>query len=150
MKSEITGVYFRPLDFSEDLRGWLTELWRSDELLPEHKPEMGYVSMSHPGTTRGPHEHLNQTDCFVFMGAGDFELYLWDKFGVREIYLVGKSNPCVAIIPPGIVHAYKNVSDEPGIVLNFPNQLYAGPGKKYKVDEIRYENHKTCHYRMDN
>jgi dTDP-4-dehydrorhamnose 3,5-epimerase len=53
---------------------------------------------------------------------------------------VGASNPTAVIVPPGVVHAYRCVSDIPALVLNAPNQLYAGKGKKEKVDEIRHEN----------
>ncbi len=43
-------------------------------------------------------------------------------------------------MPPGVVHAYRNDSEtESGMVLNFPDQLYAGWGKREAVDEIRHE-----------
>ena len=40
-------------------------------------------------------------------------------------------------IPPGVVHAYRNVGTIPGLVFNSPNRLYAGYGKREPVDEIR-------------
>ena len=40
---------------------------------------MAYVSVTKPGVIRGPHEHVNQTDMFVFVGPGEFELHLWDR-----------------------------------------------------------------------
>jgi dTDP-4-dehydrorhamnose 3,5-epimerase len=43
------------------------------------------------------------------------------------------------LIPPGIVHAYRNVGDKPGVVINCPNQLYRGAGRTDPVDEIRHE-----------
>ena len=39
---------------------------------------MTYVSQTLPGVTRGPHEHVDQTDGFAFMGPSDFKLVLWD------------------------------------------------------------------------
>ena len=66
-------------------------------------------------------------DTFSFMGPGDFRLYLWDARpdsptrGHRSITVVGQSNPQAVIIPPGVVHAYKNVSETPGWVFNAPN-----------------------------
>ncbi|MHA1344662.1 MAG: dTDP-4-dehydrorhamnose 3,5-epimerase family protein, partial [Promethearchaeota archaeon] len=51
-----------------------------------------------------------------------------------------EDNPLQIIVPPGVVHAYRNVSKTTrGMVLNFPDRLYAGWGKKEKVDEIRHE-----------
>jgi dTDP-4-dehydrorhamnose 3,5-epimerase len=43
------------------------------------------------------------------------------------------------VVPPGVVHGYKNVGSADAFVLNFPNQLYAGTGKTEPVDEIRHE-----------
>ena len=53
------------------------------------------------------------------------------------------------IIPPGIVHGYKNVSRKPGLVFNGPNRLYAGQGKKEPVDEVRHEDTNNSPYTME-
>src|SRR5262249_31103484 len=74
----IEGVGLRPLRVHHDARGWLVELFRQDELEPERWPAMTYVSETLPGVTRGPHEHVDQTDGFAFIGPSDFRLYLWD------------------------------------------------------------------------
>jgi dTDP-4-dehydrorhamnose 3,5-epimerase len=42
-------------------------------------------------------------------------------------------------VPPGVVHAYRNVGDDDAFVLNFPDRLYAGKNKAEPVDEIRHE-----------
>ncbi len=141
----IYDVVLRSLRRFSDARGWLIELFRQDELDPAVYPVMAYVSETLPGVARGPHEHRDQTDVFGFLGPGDFKLYLWDArpnsttFGCRQTTVVGASNPTLAVIPPGVVHAYKNVGQRPGWVFNAPNRLYAGWGKKEKVDEIRHE-----------
>jgi dTDP-4-dehydrorhamnose 3,5-epimerase len=142
----IAGVTLRPLKRFEDARGWLIELFRQDELEPACHPVMAYVSETLPGVVRGPHEHREQTDCFAFIGPGDFKLYLWDArpdsptCGNKQVILVGESNRTLAIVPPGVVHAYRNVSPTPGWLFNAPNRLYAGVGKREPVDEIRHEN----------
>lgn len=154
MKSEIPGVVFFPLSQNADSRGWLAELYRSDWLYEENAPEMAYVSMTLPGVVRGPHEHYEQSDYFAFVGPGDFDLHLWERqetdndnpYILHEVHRVGSSNRVAVIIPPGVVHAYKNVSDVEGWVFNAPNALYAGPGKKYPVDEIRHEDGVTSHF----
>jgi dTDP-4-dehydrorhamnose 3,5-epimerase len=53
------------------------------------------------------------------------------------------------IVPPGVVHAYRNVGTIAGWVFNAPNRLYAGPGKREPVDEIRHENQAESLYRLD-
>jgi dTDP-4-dehydrorhamnose 3,5-epimerase len=152
---DIEGVSIRPLEFFTDRRGWLAEVYREDELPAEFHPVMAYVSETRPGVARGPHEHVDQTDLFVFLGPGDFDLYLWDARpdsptrGTRLRRTCGQSRPCVVIVPPGVVHAYKNVSDRPGWVINGPNRLYAGPGKSGPVDEIRHENDEGSPYRLE-
>lgn len=135
-------MVFTELTKREDDRGWLFELFRNDELTEEHKPLMAYASWTKVGVTRGPHEHHNQTDLFCFVGPGNFELYLWRKAlkePTKELFLVGESNPVAVLVPPGIIHAYKNISDHTSMVFNAPNQLFAGPGKRYEIDEIRHE-----------
>ena len=42
-------------------------------------------------------------------------------------------------MPPGVVHAYQCVSDHPGWIINMPDKLYKGKGKKGEIDEIRWE-----------
>jgi dTDP-4-dehydrorhamnose 3,5-epimerase len=141
----IHDVLWRPLRKFTDPRGWLCELFRHDELHPEHHPVMAYISLTEPGVARGPHEHVDQTDCFCFLGPSSFQVYLWDARRQSPTYLafhtetVGQDRPMLLIVPPGVVHAYKNIGDIPGIVYNFPNRLYRGPGRQEPVDEIRHE-----------
>lgn len=142
MKTEIAGVVFFDLDIHHDSRGFLIELFRNDFLDANNFPTMAYLSQTLPGVSRGPHEHEGQSDLFCFVGPGDFELVLWEKTSghpKEERHLVGESNPVAVIVPPGVVHAYRNVSNSPGIVFNAPNRLFAGPGRCYPIDEIRHE-----------
>lgn len=152
MKSGIANVVFFPIEKHQDGRGWLMELFRKDSLEPTHFPAMAYVSQTEPGVARGPHLHEDQTDIFYFIGPGDFELHLWEgevwKVPYHEVFVVGESNPIGVLVPPGVVHAYKNISDKPGWVFNTPNQLYAGPGKNYPVDEERFEDIPNHPYNM--
>jgi dTDP-4-dehydrorhamnose 3,5-epimerase len=152
---EIAQVVMRPLKVFNDSRGWLVELFRQDELIQDRWPVMTYVSQTLPGVTRGPHEHVDQTDGFAFMGPSDFKLYLWDirpdspTEGRRTIVVVGESNPVAVWIPPGVVHAYRNVGTIPGLVFNSPNRLYAGYGKSEPVDEIRHEDAEPGRFPME-
>lgn len=139
-KTHMKGVVFFDLEKNQDDRGWLVELFRNDCLEQNNYPLMAYISQTNPGVLRGPHEHKEQSDLFCFFGPGNFELILWENdSSYEERHFVGEDNPVAVIVPPGIVHAYKNVSEYPGIVFNAPNKLFAGPGKCYEVDEIRHE-----------
>jgi dTDP-4-dehydrorhamnose 3,5-epimerase len=155
IEGEIDGVVMRALKHFHDSRGWLVELFRQDELVQDHWPVMTYVSQTLPGVTRGPHEHINQTDGFAFIGPSDFKLFLWDvrsasaTLGRRTVLVLGASNPAAIWIPPGVVHAYRNIGEVPGLVFNAPNQLYAGWAKKEPVDEIRHEDAEQGKFPMD-
>lgn len=141
----IDGMIWKPLRKFNDERGWLCELFRTDELPAEYRPEMAYFSETAPGVARGPHEHRDQADCFCFLGPGTFTLHLWDNrpesptFGVVQTATVGRDAPTLVVIPPGVVHAYRNVSREAGVVINCPNRLYKGEGRRDPIDEIRHE-----------
>ncbi len=151
----IEGVVWKPLTFWKDPRGWLCELFRHDELAGAFHPAMAYVSMTEPGVARGPHEHVDQADCFCFIGPSNFKVYLWDNrksastFGNKEVKVVGQTAPFALLVPAGVVHAYQNVGQVQGIVFNAPNRLYRGPGKKEPVDEIRHEDQAGSPFRLE-
>jgi dTDP-4-dehydrorhamnose 3,5-epimerase len=151
----IDGVIIKQLKAYEDERGTLAEFFRSDEIESGIMPAMGYASFTKPSVSRGPHEHRGQTDYFFFPGVGDFLLVLWDNressptFRRRDVVRTSDRGPCIAVIPPGVVHAYHCVSQERGLVVNVPNRLYRGEGKADDVDEIRHEDDPSSPYVID-
>ena len=159
MTSSIPGVRVALLAPATDSRGWLSELFRADELeaagLAAALPAMAYLSMTRPGVARGPHDHSEQTDYFAFTGPSDFEVTMWDNradsptFGRREVFVLGAGRPATLIVPPGVVHAYRNVGKVEGWVLNFPNRLYKGSGRQEPVDEVRYESDPASRFRLE-
>ncbi len=80
------GFEIRELIIHKDQRGWLGEIIRADEA--NLKPLMAYLSMTTPGTVRGPHEHQEQTDFFCFIGR--FRIYLWDNRKTSPTYQENK------------------------------------------------------------
>jgi dTDP-4-dehydrorhamnose 3,5-epimerase len=145
-QGEIEGVIIEQLTKFSDDRGYLVETFRIDNLLNELRPVMSYVSYTKPGVARGPHEHMEQTDIFCFMGPGNFKIKLWDNrkgsktFRCCKEVIGGEDNPLRIIVPPGVVHGYRNISEEAdGMVINYPDKLYRGWDKKEEVDEIRHE-----------
>jgi dTDP-4-dehydrorhamnose 3,5-epimerase len=150
----VEGVTVRPLTRYVDARGWLLELFREDELPRDLMPVMAYVSLTRPGVTRGPHEHRVQTDVFAMVGPGRLRVWCWDarpsspSRGVVMAIPAGEDDPVAITVPPGVVHAYRNVSERDAWVLNFPNRLYRGPGRKEDVDEIRHEDRADAAFPM--
>lgn len=151
----IEGVEVRVLNRYSDERGWLMEVFRDDELAEDLLPVMTYVSMTKPGVARGPHEHIDQVDYFCFAGPSSFKVYLWDNrpesktYGNMMTMVAGENSPTVVIVPRKVVHAYRNVGDRDGLVINCPNRLFKGQGKKEPVDEVRYEHDPAVPYKLD-
>ncbi len=137
-----------------DDRGWLAELFRHDDLDAEFHPTMSYISFTRPGVQRGPHEHVDQADLFCFIGPSTFNIRLWDNradsptFNHFMSLVVGVDNPQAVVVPKGVVHGYKNIGDVDGMVINCPNRLYMGEGKREPIDEIRHEDDENTIYRM--
>jgi dTDP-4-dehydrorhamnose 3,5-epimerase len=152
---QINGVILRDLRKFSDSRGWLAEVFRHDDLAREFYPVMAYISSTHPGVTRGPHEHVDQADLFCFIGPSNFKLRMWDNREDSQTFqnvmtvVVGEDKPASVLVPIGIVHAYQNVGVVEGIVINCPNRLYMGEGKAEKVDEIRHEDDPQTIFRLD-
>jgi dTDP-4-dehydrorhamnose 3,5-epimerase len=146
----VEGVFTKKLTVYDDSRGWLTEIFRNDET--GFRPAMSYISMTKPGVARGPHEHLHQSDYFCFFG--NFRLYLWDNrkesptYGEKMI-LDTEGAPHVAIVPPRVVHAYKNVGSADALVVNLPDRLFKGEKKAFPVDEVRHEDDPGSPFTLD-
>ncbi len=151
----IEGVVVTPVKRHTDARGWLMEVYRHDELAPEFFPVMTYISLTRPGVARGPHEHRDQADYFCFAGPSDFKIYFWDNressptHMKKMVIVAGESAPAAIIVPKGVVHAYKNIGETDGLVINCPNRLFMGEGKKEPVDEVRYEDDPGSPYKLD-
>ena len=152
---DIDGVEVRRLTKHDDARGWLCEVYRSDEATEEVAPAMAYVSVTRVGVTRGPHEHVAQSDRFVFLGPSSFLVVLWDNragsatYRRRMRFSVGEDAPATVVVPPGVVHGYRNVGGVDGVVLNLPNRLFRGVDRREAVDEVRHEDEPGSVFRMD-
>ena len=141
---EIEGVVVSDITKRHDGRGMLAEAWRQDEAFTGYQPAMCYLSETQQMQTRGPHEHAKQSDLFVAIGPGCFIFNLWDNrpdshsYGCMQQICAGADCPKAILVPPGVVHGYACLQG-PGIIINLPDTLYGGTGKKEAIDEIRYE-----------
>jgi dTDP-4-dehydrorhamnose 3,5-epimerase len=155
----IPGVILEKLDMPTDERGWLVEGWRKGA--GKCEPVMNYMSKTKSGMIRGSHEHQKQTDCFVFPGIGDYLVSLWDNRpdtlnrGSYLELLMKNDTAYKLIIPPGVVHGYKCITDEKlfgfgfGLSANFPDQYFAGENRDEPIDEIRHENDVDSPFRIE-
>ena len=161
----INGVIIKDIEKYSDERGFLIEAFRIDN--PEINEiyciddgtysgvPMSYISSTLPNVSRGPHEHEKQTDVFLFVGSSNFKIRLWDNRPESETYknkmeiIASFNKPVIVIIPPGVIHGYKNIGKYSGYVLNFPNKLYKGWNKNEEIDEIRWEDDKNSPFTME-
>jgi dTDP-4-dehydrorhamnose 3,5-epimerase len=144
------NVVHKPLTIYQHPKGgYVIEGWRTDQdKETAFIPEMMYLSYIPPGEKRGPHEHVDQTDYFVFAFAGVFDITLWEVGhpDIKSHFHAGEHNPSLLIVPPGIVHAYHNIAKVPGLVINLPDRLYKGFLKQDKEDIIRHEDNPENKY----
>lgn len=141
----LPGARVEALPVFKDTRGSLHELFREDEIPAGFKPLMACTSWSHPGVSRGPHQHVAQDDYFTFAGPSNFTVYLWDdrpgsaKDAKGWYILTGDQAPSRIYVPRGIIHAYRNTGNAPGLVVTVTSLLFKGVGRRDPVDEIRHE-----------
>jgi len=147
-------VRVEALPVFKDARGSLHELFRTDEIPAGFKPLMACSSWSHPGVARGPHQHVAQDDYFTFAGPSEFYVYLWDdrpgaaKAARGWVVHTGEKSPARIHVPRGVVHAYRNIGNVPGLVVTVTSLLFKGEGRREPVDEIRHELDPNSPYRL--
>ena len=141
---DIDGLIVKPIKAYHDDRGWLIELFRHDELAEPLRAVMAYASMTFPGVARAARASRPNRRLRLLRSVRFSRLRLGPSRN-SPTYLhhlrivVGESYPAAIWIPPGIVHAYRNVGEVPGLVFNAPNRLYAGWHRAEPVNEIRHE-----------
>ena len=141
----LPGVRIEALPVFKDGRGRLHELLRVDEIPAGFKPLMACSSWSHPGVTRGPHQHVGQDDYFTFAGPSNFTVYLWDDrpgfTGAAKGWFIntGEQAPSRVHVPREVVRAYRNMGNVSGLVVTVTSLLFKGEGRRDLVDEIRHE-----------
>lgn len=124
----IHGVRTRKLRLIPDERGFLMEMLRSDW---EEFQKFGqvYVTAVYPGVVKGWHYHKVQTDYFICI-AGMAKVVLYDAredsptYGEVNEFFMGTLNPMLLVIPPGVMHGFKGISQEMALIVNVPTELY--------------------------
>ena len=128
----IDGVLVRPLDLWPDDRGYFLEVTRLGQgLSAGFPPETTQVSaaLSYPGTIKAFHYHRHQTDLWV-PAVGMLQVALVDlrpdssTFGHKNTLYTGALKPWQLLIPPGVGHGYKVVSDRHAVLTYVTNRHY--------------------------
>jgi dTDP-4-dehydrorhamnose 3,5-epimerase len=125
---EIDGVWVKHLSVIPDERGRLMEILRADD---EGFVKFGqvYISTTYPDVVKAWHLHKVQADNFVCV-KGMVKLVLYDSRddsptkGTLTEYFIGEHNPKLVLVPAGVYHGWKCISEEESIVVNIPTEPY--------------------------
>jgi dTDP-4-dehydrorhamnose 3,5-epimerase len=124
----IDGVSTQELRLIPDERGRLMEILRSDWPVFKKFGQV-YMTTNYPGVVKAWHYHKKQTD-MVACVKGMVKLVLFDgREGSpthREVneFFIGEHNPTLVVIPPGVYHGWKCISESESVVINCPDELF--------------------------
>lgn len=137
----IDGVFIQPLKVVPDERGRLMEIMRRDDPFFTGFGQV-YLSTVYPGVVKAWHYHSIQDDRFTCV-RGMVKAVLYDDRegsktrGALNVIYVGEFNPALIVIPAGVYHGWKCVSDYEAYVINIPSQPY----NREDPDEFRVDPH---------
>lgn len=124
----IDGVKLIPRTRHADDRGYVTEIFRSDE---EHFENFGqaYVTACYPGVVKAWHRHAVQTDHF-YVVAGTMKVGLYDDRpdsptrGHYQVVILGeRGDNAQLLIPAGLWHGMMALETF-SVMLNIPDAVY--------------------------
>ncbi len=116
------------LEQNEVKRGFLMEVLRSDEGLLE-KFGQSTMTIAYSGTIKGFHFHQHQ-DVLWFAATGRIGVVLHDlrtnspTFKQTEVIYAGENDYQLLVIPIGVAHGYKVLSQEPVILFYHMTEPY--------------------------
>ncbi|HFU77826.1 MAG TPA: cupin domain-containing protein [Epsilonproteobacteria bacterium] len=108
-----------------DTRGWFMKTINGHEQgLPNYTGEIYVTYASGLNKIRGDHYHSKATEWFILL-QGKSELKLMDM-DTKEMVtmLLSADEPRTIVVPPNIAHAFKNVQEEPFLLLAYTDELY--------------------------
>lgn len=134
---KIDGVVVKELTVHQDIPdmdesvakpGFLMEVLRDDDGLLRRFGQSTFT-VAYKDTIKGFHWHKRQDDLW-FVAAGRASIVLHDlrrkssTFGVTESINAGEENYKLILIPCGVAHGYKVVSDEPVLLFYHTTESY--------------------------
>lgn len=138
----LSGVKSYDLNILPDERGFFAEAFRFDwkELIGDDQIVQANMSFSYPGMIRAWHRHVQgQIDYFLVV-QGALKICAYDdrqespdtRGKLIEIIATSRK-PQIVRIPGFYWHGFKNVNNEPSLLIYFVNRLY----DHKNPDEIR-------------
>ena len=124
----IKGVKIKKLKVIPDERGRLMEILRCDEEIFKKFGQI-YMTTNYPGVVKAWHYHKKQTDNVCCL-KGMIKIALYDARegsptkGELNEFFVGEHNPCLVVIPNGVYHGWKCISETESIVISAPTEPY--------------------------
>jgi len=137
----IEGVTTKRLRVIADERGRLMEMLRCDDDIFRRFGQV-YLSVCYPGVVKGWHYHKKQYDYFTVV-SGMAKVALYDgrpdspTHGEIAEFFLGRDNPMLLVIPPGVLHGIKAVGTAPAYLVNCPTEPY----DHERPDEYRVDPH---------
>ena len=122
----------------DDTRGMVSEVWRCDDGFGINSKQC-YISETEAYVQRGAHEHLSQCDFFIsWKNTMVYQMYNPETKEMK-IFITDKTKITRVFVDLGIIHSYRNLSEQKAFTMNFPTSLFKGEGKMEEIDEIRHE-----------
>ena len=124
----ISGVNIKNLKNITDERGRLMEIMRNDESIFVKFGQV-YLTTNYPGVVKAWHYHKIQSD-YICCVKGMIKVVLYDArkdsktYGEINEFCIGDFNPMLIVIPPGVYHGWKCISDMEAIIINVTTELY--------------------------
>ncbi|MCL5410768.1 MAG: dTDP-4-dehydrorhamnose 3,5-epimerase family protein [Patescibacteria group bacterium] len=108
--------------------GIFTEVLRNSEGLIKNFAQTNF-SIAYKGTIKAFHWHKNQDDLW-FIASGSAAIVLYDQrkgsstFGETQVIEAGENNYKLVLIPVGVAHGYKVLSDDPCLLFYHVTKEY--------------------------
>jgi dTDP-4-dehydrorhamnose 3,5-epimerase len=128
----IDGIRIQPLALFPDDRGYFLELARFGQALTTAFPPASTqvsAALTVPGAIKAFHFHRYQTDLWA-VPTGMLQVALVDlrpespTFGHRNTIYTGHLRPWQILIPPGVGHGYKVISQAPALLVYLTDRFY--------------------------
>ncbi|EKE14096.1 MAG: nucleotide sugar epimerase [uncultured bacterium] len=115
-------------DHSKERPGFLIEVLRDDDNFLKKFGQTTFT-VAYQGTIKAFHYHKNQDDLW-FVATGKAMVVLYDQrkdsptYKETQVIMAGKDDYKLILIPAGVVHGYKVLSEEPVLLFYHTTESY--------------------------
>lgn len=125
-------IIFRELEVIKTDTGFMMPIFKDSFF--EYDIKMAYVTSIGPGTQKGPILHYKR---FGYLTAinGCIQIGYCKDGKTVEYKFLNKDKQIAAFIDPGIPVSYRNIADEPAMILNLANPCWT----KEDPDTVKFD-----------